>query len=418
MRKIISFIFISFFSVFVFSQTWDDLSELEKYAVAFSSNLFELNDENHFDFESKTLAAEAKKILKSSWNITDYKTLVENYYSLEEGGHSGAYAGLLEKLNKYENESILEIARKEHLGVLETTRLYYVSEMKKVLGSHGIEAWDEGREITILRWGMGAGYISYDEAIKLIEPVVERIKANYVSWEDFTAHYIAGRAFYGLFSSDYTRLVEDAVAAAQRVPAAFPCDKLKFNAKNADKKHKMNFKQSFYNPSKEAKKWEEVQNLFNREQGDEELIALEKLENDFPECRDITFGWHLELLHYLSAEDAKILSFIDSNKAYIDSLPENNSDYIAAKYEYMYSANNIGRPDLTLNVFEALPDSLKKNIYFYYQYACAYYIYSEITPSETEKSIYQSRAVNAFRQVEKQGMELNDFVKKWIESVE
>ncbi len=163
--------------------------------------------------------------------------------------------------------------------------------MKKVLGSHGIEAWDEGREITILRWGMGAGYISYDEAIKLIEPVVERIKANYVSWEDFTAHYI-------------------------------------------------------------------------------------------------------------------------------DSLPEDNSDYISAKYEYMYSANNIGRPDLTLNVFEALPVSLKKNIYFYYQYACAYYIYSEITPSETEKTIYQSRAVNAFKQVEKEGVELNDFVKKWIESVE
>ncbi len=62
MRKIISFIFISLFSFFVFSQTWDDLSELEKYAVAFSSNLFELNDENYFDFESKTLTAEAKKI--------------------------------------------------------------------------------------------------------------------------------------------------------------------------------------------------------------------------------------------------------------------------------------------------------------------------------------------------------------------
>ncbi len=57
--------------------------------------------------------------------------------------------------------------------------------MKDVLGSHGIEAWDQGRQITLLRWGMGAGYISYDEALELIKTIVESIKANYVSWTDF-----------------------------------------------------------------------------------------------------------------------------------------------------------------------------------------------------------------------------------------
>jgi hypothetical protein len=50
MRRIITLIFCFTLSVCLFAQNWDQLSEVEKYAVAFSSNLFELNSEKSIFF--------------------------------------------------------------------------------------------------------------------------------------------------------------------------------------------------------------------------------------------------------------------------------------------------------------------------------------------------------------------------------
>ena len=417
MKKLLSFVFCLFLSVVLFAQTWNQLSEVEKYAVAFSSNLFELNQENHFDFSNKSEAQEGKEILKDSWGITDYNSLIENFYTLEESGHSGAYDKLLALLNKYKGRSVLEIAHIENLDVIQTTRLYYVEKMKDLLGSHGIEAWDEGREITTIRWGIGAGYISYDEAIKLIEPVVEKIKKNYVSWDDYMAHYIAGRGFYALFASNYTVLGENAIEAAKKSRKKIPIDELKFSAEDADKKHVMKFDNSIYKPTKEALKWENVQKLFNQESTSQVLASLEKLEKEFPECQGITFYWHLELLRKFS-DSKNIVAYIEDNYKYWTSLSSEDAISVNTKYSYMYALNDIGQPQKAIEVFETLPDEVKKNPYVYYQYACSYYILSEITPVESEKTIYQSRAVNAFLQCEKLGLQLNEFVKSWIESVQ
>ena len=79
MRRIISVFVCLFLSLSLVAQTWDQLSEVEKYAVAFSSNLFEINKENHFDFSNKSNAEEGKQILKDSWGITDYQSLVDNF---------------------------------------------------------------------------------------------------------------------------------------------------------------------------------------------------------------------------------------------------------------------------------------------------------------------------------------------------
>ena len=291
MKKTVTFIILLSFFGCVFAQTWEQLTDLEKYAVAFSSNLFEINKENHFDFSNISYADEGKSILKKSWGITDYKSLVDNFNDLEESGHSGAYDKLLALLKKYKGKSVLEIAHVENLDVIQTTRLYYVEKMKDVLGSHGIEAWDEGREITTIRWGIGAGYISYDEAVSLIEPVVERIKKNYVSWDDYMAHYIAGRGFYALYSSDYKSMAENAIKAAENSRKSIPYQEIKFSGINADKKHKMTFIQSVYNPKPDALKWEEVQKLYDKTPDVQVLASLEELEAGFPECKGITFYW-------------------------------------------------------------------------------------------------------------------------------
>ena len=417
MKKTVTFIIILSLFGFVFAQTWEQLTDLEKYAVAFSSNLFELNQENHFDFSNKSNAEEGKNILKDSWGITDYKSLVDNFKDLDASGHSGSYDALLELFNKHEKQTVLEIAHAENLDVIQTTRLYYIEAMKDVLGSHGIEAWDEGREITTLRWGIGAGYISYDEAVSLIEPVVERITKNYVSWDDFMAHYIAGRGFYGLYFSSYQSMAENAIKAAETSRKKIPYKEIKFSGENADKKHEMTLKQSIYKPSAAALKWEEVQKLNNTEPSVQVLSSLEELEAGFPECKGITFFWHLSLLKKFS-DNKNVAAYIELNENYWSALPIEDEVSINTKYFYMYALNGINQPQKALQVFETLPDAVKTNPYVYYQYACAYFILSQITPVESEKTIYQSRAVNAFLQCEKLGIQLNDYVRNWIKSVQ
>jgi hypothetical protein len=417
MRKIITLIFCFMLSVCLFAQNWDQLSEVEKYAVAFSSNLFELNKENHFDFSNQSEAEEGKQILKDSWGITDYESLIENFKTLEEGGHSGAYDTLLALQDKHIGKKVLEIAHEENLDVLQTTRLYYVSVMRYILGSHGIEAWDEGREITILRWGIGAGYISYDEAIKLIEPVVERIKKNYVSWDDYMAHYIAGRGFYGLYDCNYTILAEKAVSAAEKSRNKIPVNELFFSAENADKRHVMNFDICFYLPLNGADEWERVQLLYKQEPSEQVLTSLENLEKEFPACKGITFYWHLDLLRKFS-DSKNVVNYIEENSEYWTSLPSENGISVNTKFAYMYALNDINQPQKAIEVFETFPDSVKMNVYVYYQYACSYYIMAVQTPVDAERFVYGLRAVNAFKQCEKLGLELNDFVKNWIKSVQ
>ena len=84
----------------------------------------------------------------------------------------------------------------------------------------------------------------------------------------------------------------------------------------------------------------------------------------------------------------------------------------------MYALNDINQPQKAIEVFETFPDSVKMNVYVYYQYACSYYIMAVQTPVDAERFVYELRAVNAFKQCEKLGLELNDFVKNWIKSVQ
>lgn len=241
MRKIITVVFCSLLSVCLFAQNWDQLSEVEKYAVAFSSNLFELNKENHFDFSNQSEAEEGKQILKDSWGITDYESLIENF--------------------------------------------------------------------------------------------------------------------------------------------------------------------------------KRVQLLYKQEPSEQVLTSLESLEKEFPACKGITFYWHLDLLRKFS-DSKNVVNYIEENSEYWTSLPSENGISVNTKFAYMYALNDINQPQKAIEVFETLPDSVKMNVYVYYQYACSYYILAVQAPVDAERFVYEARAVNAFKQCEKMGLQLNDYVKNWIESVQ
>ena len=399
---------------------WDRLPNVEKYAIAFSSNLFELNRQYHLDFENKVQlkndSADSKELLKESWGIEDYKGLIETYNSLEEYGHSGAYKSLSDLLDKNPDKELLKIAVDEKLSMLDATRLHFVKETREKLGKHGIEAWDEGREITILRWGISCGYISSEEAMELIEPLIERIRDNYVSYNDYIAHYIMGKQFYALYNGNNEQLGNKAKQAALDAEAYIPFDSLDFSAENADKEHVLSLSDCIFIPSSSFTRWEKVMNLYRQTSVTEEsLKQLELFEKEMPECKNYFSYWHATMLYYLQKYD-EVIQFIENKMNYLESLPKDSADYANSIHLYITALNNSFNPAKALSVYNSQPDYLKENVYYYYQYALSNYLMLSLCDTQKEFDYYKKTAKNAFLLLEENNYNLGESIENWLKT--
>lgn len=404
-----------------YKEIWEKLPENEKYAIAFSSNLFELNRQYQLDFDGKVVlsddSSDPKDLLKNSWSIENYEQLVEMFKSLEDYGHSGAYKSLTELLDKYPDKSPLEIASLESLSILDTTRLHFVRDTRELLGSHGIEAWDEGREITILRWGIASGYISSDEAMDLMEPVIKRIRENYYNFEDYISHYILGRQFYALYDGGYEKLGEKAKAACYSARAYIPFEFLMFTSQNADSEKKLTYADCIFTPSEAFTKWERVMTLYRQNASKETIELIKYFEKEMPECRNIVFYWHITLLNHF-AQYGELVEFTEENMPYIESLAKDGEVYSNSLYYYINALNQVFNPEQALLTYRSLPEELQGNVYLYYQYAYANYLMTNLSIEQKEMDFYRNRASAAFKLLKEYDCNIGPQMDGWLLSLE
>ena len=339
------------------------------------------------------------------------------FNSLEESGHSGAYAKLAETLDKYPDKTPLEIASLENLSMLDTTRLHFVSDTRGLLGSHGIEAWDEGREITILRWGIASGYISSEEAMSLMEPVIKRIRQNYVNFEDYISHYIMGRQFYALYEGNYEKLGEKAKGACVSARAYIPFEFLMFTSENADPGKKLTYNDCIFIPSETFNKWEKIMSLYRQNASLLTVAQLQRYEKEMPECRNIVFYWHITLLNHF-AQYGDLVEFAQNNMPYIETLPKNGEVYSNSLYYYISALNQTFNPEQALLTYKTLPDDLQGNVYLYYQYAYANYLMINLSIEQKEMDFYKSRAAAALKLLKQYECNIGPQMDGWLKAVE
>ena len=439
MKKIFTLLALLFFATNIFAQsdpdagqkeyfeknyrtTWDKLSELEQYAIAFSSNLFQLNKYYHLDFSAKSLSKKEKnnlvELLKEQWGITDYDSLIETFDNLIKDGHSGAYKHFSELLDKYKGMSVLDIALEESLSVTDISRLYFVRDSRVFLGSHDIEAWDLGRAITLMRWSIALGYISEEEALSRCAPVVETIKKDYVGWYDYICHYVQGRGFYGVYDCDSYDLMLNATVADSTAHFYIPFDSLTFTGENADKQHAFKDYTFAVSDKPDSKAWEKVQKLYSGEQTKETLEELCKLEQDeFVEYSTLFFDWHVELLEsYGSKKD--VASYITDMYDYLISLPETSDVYVVVMYCYLSALNAIFEPKVVLYLMQTLPETLQFNTYFYYQYAYACYQMQTICETQEELEEYREYARKAMELLQENDFSIGENMESWLKTFE
>ncbi|SFI69842.1 Protein of unknown function [Treponema bryantii] len=348
-----------------YKKYWDKLDDFEKHAIAFSSNIFQTNHMFHLDFCNRIRFenwSSGKAILKNDWDVIDYESLIKAFNELEEGGHNGSYMELLELLEKYPDKTPIEIGKLEELSVLSVTRLFFVDAKKDVLGKNGIRAWDDGREIALLRWGIGAGFISEEEAKVLMTPVVKRIQESYVSWDDYIYHYIAGRGFFGLSDSSYSSRV-DLARYFMKCSKAFICvDDLKFYGKKSNKEI-MSYGDCAYYPTKEAKEWEKLQNIYNQDETEETFEKLIEYENNHPEAKSFVFIWHIRMLcKYRIQNYDELISYIEESFDLIDAVDHESNFYFEVQIVYLMALGYSGQSEKFFEYYQSLPEDIRYKI--------------------------------------------------------
>jgi len=424
MKKNLAIIFVLLFASGIFAQstTWDELSEFEQYAIAFSSNLFQLNHEQHLDFAATSLSDSSKenykKLLKDSWSITDHASLIKTYNDLvTDGGMSGSFKSLSALLDKYPQKTVLEIALEERLTILGTSRLYFVRDSREYLGFHDIEAWDLGRAITLMRYGIALGYISLEQAVSLCEPIVEKLKKDYTCWYDYIDHYVQGRGYYGLYDSDSNNLMSKAINADVEAHRYIPLDTLVFTGENADKQHSHTGYAYTISGMPDAKAWQSVQKLYAQKQNAQSLIKLCEFEKgEFKDYSGIFLEWHMDLLKDYGTYQ-ELLDYIDSMSDYIETLSKEGSIYYNTLFRKLQALNNTCQPQRAIQIVYGLPEFLQYDAYILYQYGFANYLMISLCKTQTELEYYTSTAIQVFELLQENDVAMDDVITAWLERV-
>lgn len=129
-------------------------------------------------------------LLADSWSITNRQELIETVLSMTVAGHNVSFlsaAAIVDSLSASEYKQLLA----ESEG-MDAYMWPYTKELSKKWADRGILCWDLFRMSNLVQWGYKCGYITYAEALVLLEPAVTLLKENFSSWDEAFENYVDG----------------------------------------------------------------------------------------------------------------------------------------------------------------------------------------------------------------------------------
>lgn len=399
------------------------LASDDAFAFACSASLVSINGGSHTDFSgfSNTAANRTKYagILRDSWDITTSAQLIDTVRDLSANGQSGSYRKLATLIAENPGMTIPEIIEKESLGSLDALRLFYVNGTMGRTGAHGIEAWDLGRCITILRWSAGTGLITEDTARSEIQPLAERIKKSYLSWEDYMTHYIMGRGFFGLTDSESLLLVSNALRDITDDARKISFDMVSFEG-SGDKRGALSFDDAFYVPGEQEWPWLAVQ--YSKEckssrYPEERAIAQDLLDTALSLIPHDIGTINAECGIYLdSGEYDKLLRLIDSSEQYTRGKSVEKEEVLNFTLYALVASVVTSQGERAIQIFDSLPESARSNPSVQYFAGFAYIqLHDAQNDVERRKALF-ARADECFRAAGLAGMEIPESVTNWLEA--
>lgn len=132
--------------------------------------------------------------LSDGWSIYNREDLVTTILRMTYAGHNTSFLTKAEQIN-----ALTEAQYKSVLANATGVNAYMIPQTKAISekwGERGILCWDLFRMGNLVQWGYVAGYISYAEALALIEPAADLLKEYFSSWDEAIENYLDGYSWW------------------------------------------------------------------------------------------------------------------------------------------------------------------------------------------------------------------------------
>lgn len=142
--------------------------------------------------ESRPLepAKRCRELLAQNWEIQDREGLLQAVEGLLSEGHNGDFLAAAQEVRDLSDSEIARLAGK--LGEADQYMWPWTKALWKKWGETGIRAWDLCRAAAVAEWGYTAGYVTYAEALELLEPAVEELRERFDSWDKVYENFLEG----------------------------------------------------------------------------------------------------------------------------------------------------------------------------------------------------------------------------------
>lgn len=143
--------------------------------------------------EYRRNAAEVKIVrekLFSGWGVVSREGLISLIQRMTPHGHNDDFLSAAADANSMTDAQLNAL-----LAISSDVDRYmwpYTKEISARWGSKGILAWDLSRMSNLAQWGYIGGYLTYGEALELIEPAARLAQANFSNWDEFYLNYLDG----------------------------------------------------------------------------------------------------------------------------------------------------------------------------------------------------------------------------------
>lgn len=129
-------------------------------------------------------------MLGGSWGIYCREDLIETVQRMTIHGHNDSFqedANIANSLTSAEMEKLISVS-----SAVDAYMWPYTKELSEKWGDRGILCWDLFRMSNLVQWGYLAGYVTYSEALALLEPAAALLKENFSSWDEAYENYLDG----------------------------------------------------------------------------------------------------------------------------------------------------------------------------------------------------------------------------------
>lgn len=132
----------------------------------------------------------ARYQLYNGWGIPDRDTLIETIQSMTDHGHNSSFQAAADVAAGLSESQMADlVAQSTGANVYMWP---YTKDLGAKWGDKGILAWDLFRMSNLAQWGYTAGFLTYTEALELMQPAAQRLCETFSSWDEAYENYLDG----------------------------------------------------------------------------------------------------------------------------------------------------------------------------------------------------------------------------------